>query len=56
MAIAPPESGSEDNPVFGAVEEMYVVNSIHVYLYVLLLDTLDYADHFGSYLVRLRVS
>ena len=38
MAVAPPEPGSEENPVFGAVE-VYVVNSIHVYLYVMLLDT-----------------
>ncbi len=42
----------EDYPVFGAVEDVYVVNSIHVYLYVKLFDTVDYSDHFGSYIVR----
>ena len=32
MAIKPSESSLEDHPVFGGVEEVYVMNSIRVYL------------------------
>ncbi len=52
MALRRHQPSLEDYPVFGAVEEVYVVNSIHVYLYVKVFDTLDYSNHFGSYIVR----
>ena len=52
MAIKPSESSLEDHPVFGGVEEVYVMNSIRVYLYVKLFDTLYFSNHYVSYIIR----
>ena len=52
MAIKPSESMLEDDPVFGGVEEVYVIDSIHVYLYVKLFETLYFNKHYASYIIR----
>ena len=51
MALPPPECSLERYPVFGAVGEVYVVDSSQVHLYVSLFESVDFDNHFVSYIV-----
>ena len=41
-----------ENPVFAQVQDVYVVDSLHVHLYVKILDTTEYNEHFSAYIVK----
>ena len=47
MVVSPTTSFEE--PTFGEAQEMYVVNSADVYLYVKILCAEEYSHHYSAY-------
>jgi len=50
MVVSPATTFEE--PTFGKIQEVFVINRKDVYLYVQIMDTEDYSHHFAAYVVR----
>ena len=52
MVLEPAVPEVDKEPLFGKVEDLFVIDSVHVYLYMTMFDTLEYNSHFCTFVVR----
>ena len=52
MVLEPAVPEMDKEPLFGKVEDVFVVDSVHVYFYMTMLETLEYNSHFCTFIVK----
>ena len=50
MVVSP--ATTFDEPKFGQIQDVFVINRQDVYMYVQIMDTEEYSNHFAAYVVR----